>query len=107
VGKPPTKIPDEIPVEGLGLHPVRPAWADCRCPKCKSRSMSFKEHWHCSIEFIVTNGWLDRANGNMHPDGDPYKVTATCAECNHRWTIRGASQITDVCVDAGADAKED
>lgn len=91
------KIPKEIPVLGLAFNDENPAQADCLCPKCKSRSMTLSEEWNCSIDFLVTDGWVDLANGNMHPDGDPHKVSAKCAKCGHAWTLRNAMQITSVC----------
>lgn len=94
-----SNIPADIPVLGLAFSEERPGQSDCECPKCKSRSMTLSEHWNCSIDFLVTDGWVDLANGNMHPDGDPYKVSAKCAKCGHVWTLRKATQITNVCVE--------
>lgn len=88
--------PNDIPVHGLALHAPRPASTNYKCPKCGSKTFTLSEHWNCSIDFSVVGGWIDRANGNLHPDGDPYKVSGLC-ECGHSWTVRRARQITDVC----------
>ena len=66
-----------------------------KCPKCKSNNLTFEEHWFSTIEFRQENGIINMV-GNLTDRKQPYKLTATCDKCNHEWTIRNATQITDV-----------
>lgn len=50
------------------------------------------ELWRTTITWLVMDGWMDRANGNLESEG-PEKVEASCQNCAHHWTPRKASQI--------------
>jgi hypothetical protein len=68
------------------------------CPKCKSKTLTLVECWKDhTIEWEQENGKFRMQDGCLNP-GDAYKVQARCSECNHAWTIRGALQISDVCL---------
>ncbi len=68
-----------------------------KCPKCKSgNNITLSEFWReSSITWQQVDGKFDRNDGNVNPDGDPYKVEALC-RCGHHWRVKGAIQITDV-----------
>ena len=67
-----------------------------KCPRCKSSDLCITELWKGhSIKWVQVNGEIERKNGNIDP-GDPYKIFCECSNCSHVWTVRGASQITDV-----------
>lgn len=67
-----------------------------KCPKCKSNSLTVVEVWNgATITWEQSNGQIDRAYGNLEP-GDPCKVEARCKKCEHKWTVRAATQISDV-----------
>lgn len=67
-----------------------------KCPKCKSIDLELVEVWNgATVSWQQTNGQIDRAYGNLEP-GDPCKVEGRCKKCQHEWTVRGASQISDV-----------
>lgn len=90
--------PRHIPVSGIAHNIPKPAYTKTRCPRCDSQSLTLQEYWNTSIEWTVTNGWLDRANGNMDSGGgggEPFKVVAICT-CGHQWTVRKAHQIDAV-----------
>lgn len=93
------KPPADIPTSGLSSHPPRPAYTRISCSKCGSKSLALVEQWETGIDFRVTDGWLDRANGNLDGNGGcgghPVKVRAIC-DCGHEWTVRNATQIDDV-----------
>ena len=88
--------PAHIPVAGLAGDLRRPAFTRIACPKCGSKSLSLLEQWETAIDFRVTDGWLDRASGNIDGNGGsggrPVKVRAIC-DCGHEWTVRNAHQI--------------
>jgi len=57
------------------------------------------EIWERSISWAVTDGWLDRANGNFE-DGAPIgRMEASCKACGHSWTLKKAAFIDDVISD--------
>ena len=74
--------PNHIEVEGLQLQSPRPAYVKLRCAVCGSRNLRLVELWRTSITWIVTDGWMDRANGNLEPEG-AQKVEASCKNCVH------------------------
>ena len=92
-------IPRDIPVCGLAFHTPRPACTAQACPACGSRTLVLKEIWKSAIEFQCTDGWVDLANGNLCPDGEPIKVCGICV-CGHEWTLRKVSQVSDIAVEA-------
>lgn len=67
------------------------------CPKCHARGSQvyLVELWKShSIDFEQSDtGVLSPISQNM---GDPYKVQGHCFGCEHIWTLRGKSQITDL-----------
>lgn len=66
-----------------------------KCPKCKSSTLLLTECWKDHvIQFDQWGGKIDKM-GNLE-EGDPYKVTGQCLDCEHSWTFRGVSQITDL-----------
>jgi hypothetical protein len=84
--------PRDIPVDGVQLQRPRPAYVKLRCPVCQSANLKLVELWESTITWVVTDGWMDRANGNLEPSG-PTKVEASCTKCSHHWTPRKAKQI--------------
>lgn len=69
-----------------------------KCPKCKSTNLTLNEVWDGhGITWEQIDGKIERQQGILEP-GDPYKVHAECDQCRHRWTVRGALQIDDVCL---------
>ena len=65
------------------------------CPQCGSGSLELTEHWHeAQIVFKQEAGRIVDHWQNDNPD--PYKVVARCGGCNHRWRLRGVTQIADV-----------
>lgn len=65
----------------------------CKCPKCGSRNLYLTEEGVWTSCYQVDDGQLDR-EGFFEP-GEIYKVRGQCRHCQHRWTVRGAVQITD------------
>lgn len=66
-----------------------------KCPKCRAKNLVLTELWHNhAIEFEYENGAIT-SRGSLS-EGDPYKVDAWCKSCDHTWTLRGVTQITDV-----------
>lgn len=75
----------------LHKHSVR----QCACPKCKGKQLTLVELWkNHSINFDYDSGKII-GDGNLEV-GAPYKVEANCNKCNHRWTLKGVKQITDI-----------
>jgi predicted Zn-ribbon and HTH transcriptional regulator len=67
-----------------------------RCPKCKSSNLRLIELWKDhGIFWQQLGGKIDRNKGYIE-SGDPYKIQAECYKCEHVWTVRGATQITNV-----------
>jgi hypothetical protein len=66
------------------------------CPKCKCNSLAVTELCVWGSEFTQENGMI--SNIGHHEPGDYFKVTASCNDCNHRWTVRNAIQIHNVRV---------
>lgn len=67
-----------------------------QCPKCKSKELIVNEVWKGhSVQWEQHNGVIDIKSGNLE-SGDPYKVQCVCKKCEHRWTARGITQITDL-----------
>ena len=69
-----------------------------RCPKCKAAGADIilREHWSDHVIEFDQN-----ADGTVEPegillDGSPYMVRAACGRCEHRWTLRGIRQITEL-----------
>jgi hypothetical protein len=65
-----------------------------QCPKCRSKKIEIREHW----TYFLT--WTPDAEGKYEKEGwsesgEPFKVTAECLDCHHRWTLRGVTQIQD------------
>lgn len=71
--------------------------SNVKCPKCRSKDLFLDEIWKDSaIQWEQINGQFDQNDGVLSPDGSPYKIEARCKKCNHRWRIKGATQICDV-----------
>lgn len=84
--------PDKIPVVGLPSEFAEPRYVKIACPKCGSRDLNLIEMWETSIEWTVTDGWMDRSSGNK-AEGRPTGVMATCKACRYDWKPRKATQI--------------
>jgi RNA polymerase subunit RPABC4/transcription elongation factor Spt4 len=70
-----------------------------KCPKCKSNDLLLTEVWYGStITWEQFKGEFDKKNGILEP-GDAAKVQACCYKCDHRWTVRGVKQITEIIID--------
>lgn len=90
--------PAEIPTMGFRPTHPDPQYVKLCCPKCRSRNLVLTELWETSIQWSVTNGWMDKAGGALN-EGSPTGVEAKCEECWHGWTARNASQVIDVLED--------
>lgn len=66
-----------------------------RCPKCRTVNLIFKEFTDVVTEFEQTTEGIDR-HGIRNP-GLVTRLEAYCYDCDHRWKVRGATQITDIC----------
>ena len=94
-----TRVPPEsIPTMGFEPSVRDPRYVKICCPKCRSRSLVMTEIWETSIQWIVKDGWMEKAGGALN-EGTPTCVEAKCQDCGHGWTARGASQILDVLED--------
>lgn len=87
--------PESIPVIGLVPDYPDPKYVKICCPKCRSRNLVLTELWEHTIQWSVTDGWMDKAGGSLEPVG-PTGVEAKCAGCGHWWTARNAAEIMDV-----------
>lgn len=67
-----------------------------KCPKCNSKDLYITELWQNYIEFEQIDGVIDTEEGNLN-ESNPYKLKGTCQKCCHNWTIKNATQITDLC----------
>lgn len=66
-----------------------------KCPKCKLSNLDFREIWSGhNIIRGYNNGVIDKVG--YLSEGDPFKVVVECNSCSHKWTIKKATQITDV-----------
>jgi len=68
-----------------------------KCPKCKGKDLVIIEHWYCGITFYQEEGVIDSSQGIIEPD-NAYKLVSTCLKCNHKWTVKGAIQITNLSI---------
>lgn len=66
-----------------------------RCPRCRSRDLYLTETNASVTTFNVRNGLVDRMG--YHEPGCYIRLEAQCALCTHRWKVRRAIQVTDVC----------
>ncbi len=67
-----------------------------KCPKCRSNNLLIDELWiNNKVQFIQDNGKININDTNMEA-GEPYKMVASCCNCNHVWTIRKAKQIIEL-----------
>lgn len=87
--------PRDIPVAGIKSALEEPCQVKIACPQCGSKNLTLMENWARSIEWTVTDGWMDRASGSKL-EGKPVGVVATCTTCQHDWTPRNAPQIESV-----------
>jgi hypothetical protein len=69
-----------------------------RCRKCKAEGedIVLREHWtdHV-IEFDQNADGTVEAEGILL-EGSPNMVRAYCTKCQHRWKLRGITQITNL-----------
>ena len=80
----------------------RPATTHIRCPKCRSKDLQLTEIGDVSLTWNVIGGAFDRAEG-YREYGGLHSVVGECSKCDHRWRIKKAVQITDVCKEVGED----
>ena len=70
-----------------------------RCPKCRSggEDVGLIEYWEgAHMEFYQnTDGTID-PEGVLLSNMDPFKISALCVTCGHRWTLRGIMQIVQL-----------
>jgi hypothetical protein len=64
-----------------------------RCPRCGAAPTSLIEHVTVYTTFQCEDG--ARCAEGDHSEGDITMVRAVCA-CDHRWRLRGVTQITDL-----------
>ena len=63
-----------------------------RCRKCGSDKVVIQEHWKGQlIEWYPGSEIYD---GIKIDDGNPYKVTRKCLNCNHIWVVKNRIQIS-------------
>lgn len=67
------------------------------CPRCGKYATGLQEVWKDHvIDFNYKDG--KRGRDGWLNGGDPYKVIASCDDCDYYWRVRGATQITDLDV---------
>ena len=66
-----------------------------KCPKCKSNDLFLTEHYHATKSFLQENGVIDTTTANGEY-GNIHKLTATCVQCVHEWTVRRIMQVTNL-----------
>lgn len=68
-----------------------------KCPKCKSTNLYLVEEGTWGTSHYQENGVIQPDSHNNEP-GDYYKLTGECVECNHKWTIKNASNVLSVII---------
>jgi hypothetical protein len=87
---------DTQPIDAVSPHTIaKPRVRRCICPKCRKSNLTLTEVWRGhSTEFNYLNGKIN--NNRANEVGNPYKVMATCNECNYYWKLKGVTQVTDL-----------
>jgi hypothetical protein len=70
-----------------------------KCPYCRGEPSYYIEHWE-GLSIVFDAGSFD-SYGTLDP-GNPYRVSAVCADCGRVWRLRGVSQVTDIAGGAAA-----
>ena len=61
-----------------------------RCPKCRSQNAELIEIWDAGITWHPGDPYYNE--GVLEP-GDPVKVEGNCLDCEHKWAMRGITQV--------------
>lgn len=80
--------------EELGGVPIK----DIKCPNCRTLLKGrLTEFVLVSFEYSVRPGYRD--DEGFAGKGEPstkHRVAATCYRCDYEWTLKKASQVTDL-----------
>jgi len=70
-----------------------------RCPKCghSGDDVTLHEFWEGDVmEFEQNSDGSISAEGVLLQHSDPVRVRGFCLSCQHRWTLRGIRQISQL-----------
>jgi hypothetical protein len=61
------------------------------CQQCRSSNIELIEIWDASISWYLEEDKYFN-DGQLVP-GDPLRVEGHCLRCEHRWRLRGVTQV--------------